>query len=173
MSISKIDLILDDLKGNHVLLAHSGGVDSCVLAEIFINKKINFSVAHCNFKLRDKESDEDLKFVKNWCIENNTPFYFKVFDVKGYIIVNKKSIQEAARDLRYEWFNSLMVDLEIDILATAHHLNDQLETFLINSIGLNMLASRALIKSSRSHSDQIPGGGPPALFIKISGESQA
>ena len=52
MSISKIDLILDDLKGNHVLLAHSGGVDSCVLAEIFINKKINFSVAHCNFKLR-------------------------------------------------------------------------------------------------------------------------
>ena len=134
MSISKIDLILDDLKGNHVLLAHSGGVDSCVLAEIFINKKINFSVAHCNFKLRDKESDEDLKFVKNWCIENNTPFYFKVFDVKGYIIVNKKSIQEAARDLRYEWFNSLMVDLEIDILATAHHLNDQLETFLINSI---------------------------------------
>ena len=132
--MSKINLMLDELKGKRVLLAHSGGADSCVLAEIFNKKSINFSVAHCNFKLRDKESDEDLKFVKNWCIKNNTSFYFKVFDVKEHMIVNKKSIQEAARDLRYEWFNSLMVDLAFDILATAHHLNDQLETFLINSI---------------------------------------
>ena len=130
----KIDKKLDELKSKRVLLAHSGGVDSSVLAEIFIKKGINFSVAHCNFKLREKESDEDLEFVKNWCFENHISFFFKNFDLQEYKIVNKKSTQEAARDLRYEWFNTLMLGLEFDMLATAHHLNDQFETFLINSI---------------------------------------
>ena len=130
----KIDKKLDELKSKRVLLAHSGGVDSSVLAEIFIKKSIIFSVAHCNFKLREKESDEDLEFVKNWCFENHISFYFKNFDLQEYKIVNKKSTQEAARDLRYEWFNTLMLGLEFDMLATAHHLNDQFETFLINSI---------------------------------------
>ena len=130
----KIDKKLDELKSKRVLLAHSGGVDSSVLAEIFIKKSIIFSVAHCNFKLREKESDEDLEFVKNWCFKNGISFYFKNFDLQEYKIVNKKSTQEAARDLRYEWFNTLMLGLEFDMLATAHHLNDQFETFLINSI---------------------------------------
>ncbi len=130
----KLDLMLDKLKGKHVLLAHSGGVDSSVLAHVFINKQINFSVAHCNFKLRADSSDGDLEFVKNWCYQHNISFYSKVFDVKEYMIVNKKSIQEAARDLRYGWFNRLMIESELDILVTAHHLNDQLETFLMNSI---------------------------------------
>lgn len=132
--MSKINLKLNNFKGKRLLLAHSGGVDSSVLAHIFLKKQINFSVAHCNFKLRSDESDGDLEFVKDWCNYNNIKFFSKVFDVKEYKIVNKKSIQESARDLRYNWFNDLMSELGFDILVTAHHLNDQLETFLINCI---------------------------------------
>ena len=132
--MSIINLKLNNFKGKRLLLAHSGGVDSSVLAHIFLKKQINFSVAHCNFKLRSDESDGDLEFVKDWCNYNNIKFFSKVFDVKEYKIVNKKSIQESARDLRYNWFNDLMNELGFDILVTAHHLNDQLETFLINCI---------------------------------------
>lgn len=132
--MSKINLNLNNFKGKSLLLAHSGGVDSSVLAHIFLKKQINFSVAHCNFKLRSDESDGDLEFVKDWCNNNNIKFFSKVFDVKEYNIVNKKSIQESARDLRYNWFNDLIKEFNFDILVTAHHLNDQLETFLINCI---------------------------------------
>ena len=132
--MSKINLKLNNFKGKRLLLAHSGGVDSSVLAHIFLKKQINFSVAHCNFKLRSDESDGDLEFVKDWCNYNNIKFFSKVFDVKEYKIVNKKSIQESARDLRYNWFNDLIKEFNFDILVTAHHLNDQLETFLINCI---------------------------------------
>ena len=132
--MSKINLNLNNFKGKSLLLAHSGGVDSSVLAHIFLKKQINFSVAHCNFKLRSDESDGDLEFVKDWCNNNNIKFFSKVFDVKEYKIVNKKSIQESARDLRYNWFNDLIKEFNFDILVTAHHLNDQLETFLINCI---------------------------------------
>ena len=132
--MSKINLNLNNFKGKRLLLAHSGGVDSSVLAHIFLKKQINFSVAHCNFKLRSDESDGDLEFVKDWCNNNNIKFFSKVFDVKEYKIVNKKSIQESARDLRYNWFNDLIKEFNFDILVTAHHLNDQLETFLINCI---------------------------------------
>ena len=132
--MSKINLNLNSFKGKRLLLAHSGGVDSSVLAHIFLKKQINFSVAHCNFKLRSDESDGDLEFVKDWCNNNNIKFFSKDFDVKEYKIFNKKSIQESARDLRYNWFNDLIKEFNFDILVTAHHLNDQLETFLINCI---------------------------------------
>jgi tRNA(Ile)-lysidine synthase len=132
--MSKINLNLNNFKGKRLLLAHSGGVDSSVLAHIFLKKQINFSVAHCNFKLRSDESDGDLEFVKDWCNNNNIKFFSKVFYVKEYKIINKKSIQESARDLRYNWFNDLIKEFNFDILVTAHHLNDQLETFLINCI---------------------------------------
>ena len=126
------DIILDQLKNKSVLLAHSSGVDSCVLAHIFLNKKINFSVAHCNFQLRGEESDNDLLFVKDWCKKNKIPFFYKTFDTKKFRENKKIGIQEAARDLRYQWFALLMNKNNFQLLTTAHHLNDQFETFMIN-----------------------------------------
>ena len=126
------DIILDQLINKSVLLAHSSGVDSCVLAHIFLNKKINFSVAHCNFQLRGEESENDLLFVKDWCKKNKIPFFYKTFDTKKFRENKKIGIQEAARDLRYQWFALLMNKNNFQVLTTAHHLNDQFETFMIN-----------------------------------------
>ena len=125
-------LNLNHLKNKSVLLAHSSGVDSCVLAHVFLNKKINFSVAHCNFQLRGEESYNDLLFVKDWCKKNKIPFFYKTFDTKKFREYKKIGIQEAARDLRYQWFASLMDKCNFQVLTTAHHLNDQFETFMIN-----------------------------------------
>jgi len=125
-------LNLNHLKNKSVLLAHSSGVDSCVLAHVFLNKKINFSVAHCNFQLRGEESYNDLLFVKDWCKKNKIPFFYKTFDTKKFREYKKIGIQEAARDLRYQWFASLMDKYNFQVLTTAHHLNDQFETFMIN-----------------------------------------
>ena len=127
------DLKLDELKDKQLLLAHSGGLDSSVLAFILLREKIQFSVAHCNFQLRGKESDEDLNFVKKWCDYNEVTLYAKVFEAKIYKEQHKLSTQEAARELRYDWFYSLMNQHGMDGIVTGHHLNDQLETFLINA----------------------------------------
>ncbi len=127
------DLKLDELKDKQLLLAHSGGLDSSVLAFILLREKIRFSVAHCNFQLRGKDSNEDLNFVKKWCDHNKIPFYAKVFETKVYKKQHKLSTQEAARELRYEWFYSLLKQHKMDGIVTGHHLNDQLETFLINA----------------------------------------
>ena len=131
--MSEINLNLKKLTNKIILLAHSGGVDSCVLGDILIRSKIKFSVAHCNFQLRGEESDNDLLFVKKWCKKNRIKFYHKIFNLKDYMLKNKKGVQESARDLRYNWFNHLTSDKGFDYLVTAHHLNDQFETFLMNA----------------------------------------
>ena len=124
------------------LIALSGGVDSMVLANLFLNNNLSFSVAHCNFNLRDKESDDDEKFIFNWSTENEIKCYISKFNTTDYCQKNKFGIQECARNLRYEWFNELKDLYSFDYIVTAHHLDDQIETYLINSMrgtGLNGL----------------------------------
>ena len=136
MKFEEIKNTLQDLSGHpniNLLLAHSGGVDSSVLANLLLSKKIRFSVAHCNFKLRNKDSDADEKFVMGWCNKHNIPFFTKCFDIKFYKKENKQSTQIAARNLRYEWFKELRKTHGFTFLLTAHNLNDQFETFLINA----------------------------------------
>ena len=116
------------------LLAVSGGVDSMVLANLFISNKLNFSIAHCNFQLRGKESDNDEIFISKWCSENNIELFVKKFTTEDYCNNNKITIQMGARKLRYEWFEDLIKKEKHDFIVTAHHLDDQLETFIINSI---------------------------------------
>jgi tRNA(Ile)-lysidine synthase len=115
-----------------VLIAVSGGLDSMVLLDLISKTNIEFAVAHCNFQLRNDESNEDEDFVKSYCQENSIQGFFQKFDTKQFAEDEKLSIQVAARKLRYEWFYELLATENFDFVATAHHLDDQLETFLIN-----------------------------------------
>ena len=119
-----------------IILAVSGGIDSLVMCELFSQSDFSFSIAHCNFKLRGNESDEDELFVKNMAIKLKVNFYCKKFDAKKYASENRISIQMAARELRFNWFNDLLKKYFpiYKYIATAHHLDDQTETFFINLI---------------------------------------
>ncbi|WP_228027892.1 tRNA lysidine(34) synthetase TilS [Costertonia aggregata] len=114
------------------LLACSGGVDSVVLAHLCYVCEMDFSLAHCNFRLRGDESESDETFVENLAKEFRTKFYVTHFDTIGYVNKNKLSIQVAARELRYAWFAEIMQENRISTLVTAHQADDNLETFLIN-----------------------------------------
>ena len=115
-----------------ILLAVSGGKDSVAMLDLFCRAKLSFAVAHCNFQLRGKDADEDQIFVKNLCQDKKTDFYTKTFDTKTFAKNHKISIEMAARTLRYEWFEELRKTLDFDYIATAHHLNDSIETVLLN-----------------------------------------
>jgi tRNA(Ile)-lysidine synthase len=119
-------------KTDRILIAISGGLDSVVLATLMKNSKYDVTLAHCNFHLREEESNRDEEFVRNWAKENNIKLFVKEFDTYQYMKDNKLSLEMAARDLRYEWFNSLMQEHDFTYLATAHHLDDSIETFFIN-----------------------------------------
>lgn len=112
-------------RGEKLLLAVSGGVDSMVMAELFLAEKIPFAIAHCNFGLRGEASDGDEKLVMEWAEGHGVDCYVKSFNIEG-------SVQLAARDARYQWFEELALTNDFDKLATAHHLEDSLETVLIN-----------------------------------------
>tara|TARA_Y100001933_G_scaffold67387_1_gene67863 strand:- start:7871 stop:9175 length:1305 start_codon:yes stop_codon:yes gene_type:complete len=114
------------------LLACSGGVDSVVLAHLCQALKMDFSLVHCNFKLRGKDSDGDQRFVEELAHRLNKPFLVRAFDTLGYINQHGGSVQMAARELRYAWFSELLQNKEGAYVLTAHHADDDLETFLIN-----------------------------------------
>jgi len=143
----KFDQLLTENKlctrEDSILLAVSGGVDSMVMLHLFHQAGYRISVAHCNFQLRGQESDLDEELVKQVSSELKVACYSKRFDSDLYAQKIKQSIQMAARELRYDWFRKLMKEHEIKFLATAHHLNDNLETTLLNFVrgtGLHGLA---------------------------------
>jgi len=115
-----------------ILLAVSGGADSMLMLHLFTNAGFPVAVAHCNFGLRGSESDGDEQFVADYCDKYNLAFYVKHFKTQDYALEKGISIEMAARDLRYSWFDGLLVKHGLDLLATAHHQDDVIETFLIN-----------------------------------------
>ena len=123
-----IDNDLSFLHGKKLLVCVSGGIDSVVLLHLLNKMNYKIGVAHCNFKLRHKESDDDSFFVENLCNKISVPFYIKDFNIN----IPKHSVQMAARKLRYDWFYELLELYKYDFILTAHHLNDSIETFLIN-----------------------------------------
>jgi tRNA(Ile)-lysidine synthase len=120
------------LQGKRLFLAVSGGMDSMVLLQLFYQLNYEIAVLHCNFSLRNLESDGDEDFVKQFCEENQIPIFVQKFDTKQFAEDAKVSIQVAARKLRYDWFYEQLTDENFDYILTAHHLDDSLETFLIN-----------------------------------------
>ncbi|MBJ7428676.1 MAG: tRNA lysidine(34) synthetase TilS, partial [Bacteroidia bacterium] len=127
--IKKESLITDN---DSILLTVSGGIDSMVMLYLFMNSGYHFEVAHCNFGLRGTESDGDEALVNSICTENNISFFSKNFETKEFAAENKVSTQMAARELRYNWFNQLCIEHNLQLIATAHHQNDVAETMLIN-----------------------------------------
>jgi len=120
------------LQGKKLLIACSGGVDSVVLATLIKELNFEMALAHCNFSLRGKESDGDELFVIGMAKRMEIPVFAETFDTLGFSHKNGISTQMAARTLRYEWFTSLLRNFNYDYLLTAHHLDDDLETFFIN-----------------------------------------
>jgi tRNA(Ile)-lysidine synthase len=128
--------------GSRLLLAVSGGTDSMVMACLFREAGVDHSIAHCNFSLRGAESDDDEQFVSDYAAKNKLQFYTTRFDTLSHAASKRISVQMAARDLRYEWFDTLVDHEGFDAVAVAHNLDDNVETFLINlmrSTGLNGL----------------------------------
>ena len=117
---------------DRVLLAISGGIDSMVMAHLFLAIEANIGIAHCNFKLRGAESEEDEAFVKQFAFEHNIPFFSESFDTIGFASEKGISIQMAARELRYRWFEETRLKNNFQFISVAHNLNDNVETFLLN-----------------------------------------
>ena len=120
------------LKDTPLLLAVSGGLDSMVLADLCIKSGLDIALAHCNFKLRNEESDEDEDFIKAFAQTNNLEVFITHFETETVATTQKQSIQMAARQLRYEWFETLKNQKGFEYILTAHHADDNLETMLIN-----------------------------------------
>ena len=137
--INRYNLLAESDK---VILALSGGIDSMVLADLLLKAKVEFVAAHCNFHLRGEESDGDEKFVRDYAERNGIQCFVKHFETEKYAAEQSISIEMAARDLRYAWFEELRQQLGYDKIAVAHHADDQAETFFINLLrgaGLNGL----------------------------------
>ena len=130
---------LEFIESNHlfnardkILLAVSGGRDSMLMADLFLSSEIPFSIAHANFHLRGKDSDRDQQFVKNFALNHSIPFHTIDFDTHTVAEEDGISLEMAARNLRYEWFSWLLKENNYHYVATAHHIDDVVETFHLN-----------------------------------------
>lgn len=117
---------------DRLLLAVSGGLDSMVMAHLCLEAGLSIGVAHCNFQLRGAEADADEAFVREWANGRQVPFFSIRFDTQAVAAARGLSIQLAARELRYDWFEALRGQEGYAAIATAHHANDAIETFLYN-----------------------------------------
>ncbi|WP_372775510.1 tRNA lysidine(34) synthetase TilS [Mangrovibacterium sp.] len=115
-----------------LVLAVSGGADSMVMLKLFQQSNYEYCVAHCNFKLRGAESDGEEVFIRDYCGEQGIELFVEQFDTREYAHLEGISVEMAARDLRYSWFEKIRKQLKYDFLATAHHRDDLIETMLIN-----------------------------------------
>ncbi|MHB1148166.1 MAG: tRNA lysidine(34) synthetase TilS [Lutibacter sp.] len=120
------------LHDKNLLIAISGGIDSVVLTHLFYKLNFTISLAHCNFSLRGKESNEDEEFVIALGEKLQIPTYSIKFETEEYAKENGISTQMAARDLRYDWFQKIAKEKNIDYIITAHQKDDVIETFMIN-----------------------------------------
>lgn len=116
--------------GDRVLVCVSGGADSVALLDVLRRGGYECIVAHCNFHLRNKESDRDEQFVRQ--LVKDLPLLVKDFDTKNYAESTHQSIEMAARELRYQWFAQIAQIHDCKAIAVAHHQNDQAETLLLN-----------------------------------------
>ncbi len=164
---------IDELRGlinewsasscNGVLLAVSGGIDSMCMADLFLNLRepLPFAMAHCNFSLRGEESDGDEAMVRSWASEHGINIHVQRFDTFAYAMDNGISIEMAARDLRYAWFEELCREHGYAAVVVAHNANDNAETLMLNLLrgsGMNGLSGMSLVS-------RVPSGTPDSPYL--------
>jgi tRNA(Ile)-lysidine synthase len=136
--LQKFKIFIEENKlfrqGDRILLAVSGGIDSMVMTHLFMQLENETGIAHCNFSLRARESDMDEELVSKFAAANNMAFHSKRFETKARAKEEGVSVQMAARELRYDWFEKIRMEFSYDYIAVAHNLNDNIETLLINLI---------------------------------------
>ena len=115
-----------------ILVALSGGADSVALLRVLLSLGYTCECAHCNFHLRGLESDRDEAFVRQLCEKQGIPLHVTHFDTSAYAKEHHISIEMAARELRYEWFEHIRKEIGASVIAVAHHRDDSVETFLLN-----------------------------------------
>ena len=121
-------------KGKKYIVALSGGADSVCLLLVLRRLGYDVEAAHCNFKLRGEEADRDEQFCVELCKKNDIKIHLVHFDTNFYAISHKISIEMAARELRYSYFENLRRDIEADAVCVAHHQNDCAETVILNLV---------------------------------------
>ncbi|AFR35518.1 tRNA lysidine(34) synthetase TilS [Riemerella anatipestifer] len=127
---TKLKELLPSYDKHQFLLAVSGGADSMALAHLMTQIDAKIEIAHINYKLRGEDSDKDAALVQEFCEKHHIPFHCYIISEKDQ--KPSGSIQLWARELRYQFFRNIMKTRNLSYLVTAHHLNDQLETFIIN-----------------------------------------
>ncbi len=125
-----LTLLTEDILSKKFLLAVSGGADSMVLAHCFKESEFPFEIAHVNYHFREEDSNLDQRLVEDFCKTHQIKFHLK--DVSEEEKAKMKSLQNWARDIRYQFFFEILEKEKLDCIVTAHHLNDDLETFIIN-----------------------------------------
>ena len=153
------------------LLAVSGGVDSMCMAELFagLEDPVDFAIAHCNFNLRGTESDGDEALVRAWAEEHGVTFHVRSFDTEEYARKNGISIEMAARDLRYTWFERLCAENGYGAVAVAHNANDNAETLMLNILrgcGPRGLSGMEAVSSLPCASSAVPLVRPLLTFTR-------
>lgn len=146
-------------KKQPVLVALSGGADSVALLDVLVRAGYQCIAAHCNFHLRGAESDRDEAFVRTLCAEMNVPLEVQSFDTRAYAHALHISIEMAARDLRYKWFDEMARTHHCQAVAVAHHQNDQAETILLHlkrGTGLRGLAGMRPKSTNPMAPDSVP-----------------
>ncbi len=119
---------------DRVIVGFSGGMDSVTLLDVLLSLGYHCVAAHCNFHLRGEESERDAAFVKQWCEHIGVEMVSVDFDTYRYATTHKISIEMAARELRYEWFEDMRKQHHANVIAVAHHRDDLVETVLLNLI---------------------------------------
>ena len=143
-----------------LLLAISGGIDSIVMLDLVSKAGLKFGIAHCNFKLRGEESDGDEEFVKKLSVIYKVPFYLTQFETANIAKEKGISIQMAARELRYNWFEKIREENSYNKILLAHQQNDIIETFFINLLRGTGISGLSGIKAKNKYIIR------PLLFAK-------
>lgn len=140
---------LQDHESKRFLVACSGGLDSMVLVHLCVKHGLKFEMAHVNYQLRGEDSEADASLVQSFGAEQNIQVHVMRLDTEALLAASKESLQMLARRKRYEWFYQLMNERQIDVLLTAHHQNDAIESFFLNLLrGTGIKGLRGILNQS-------------------------